>query len=48
MKPEYHEGDEALAKFEKTVTTLFSAPKTVAAKQVKKKPVAKRKKTSKG
>jgi hypothetical protein len=47
MKPEYHEGDEALAKFEKTVATLFSAPKTVATKQVKKKPSAKRKKTSK-
>jgi hypothetical protein len=34
MKPEYHEGKEAFAKFEKTMTTLFSAPKTV----VKEKP----------
>jgi hypothetical protein len=46
MKPEYHEGPEALERFGKTMTTLFRAPKTVATKKVKK--VAKRKKASKG
>lgn len=39
MKPEYHEGPEALARFEKLATQLFRAPKTVvtpAAKPVRK------------
>jgi hypothetical protein len=46
MKPEYHEGPEALKKFENTMTALFRAKKT-ATKQTTK-PVAKRKKASKG
>jgi hypothetical protein len=47
MKPEYHEGEEALEKFNKTLTTLFRAPKTVTAKKETKKPGPKRKKASK-
>jgi hypothetical protein len=47
MKPEYHEGEEALDKFNKTLTTLFRAPKTVTTKKAAKKS-AKRNKTSKG
>ena len=47
MKPEYHEGQEALDKFNKTLTALFRAPKTVTAKKTVKKK-AKRKKASKG
>jgi hypothetical protein len=46
VKPEYHEGDGALAKFEKTMTTLFRAPKLVA--KEKPKPTRTPKKTSKG
>jgi hypothetical protein len=46
--PEYHEGPEALEKFGKTMTALFRAPKTVSTKKETKKPVAKRKKASKG
>jgi len=46
MKPEYNEGPEALKKFENTMTTLFRAKKTATKKAVK--PVAKRKKASKG
>jgi hypothetical protein len=45
--PEYHEGPEALDKFNKTLTALFRAPKTVTAKKVVKKK-AKRRTTSKG
>jgi hypothetical protein len=29
-EPEYHEGPEALERFEKTMTALFRAPKTPA------------------
>ena len=47
MKPEYHEGPEALERFGKTMTKLFRAPKTIATKQPLK-PVPKRKKASKG
>lgn len=46
MKPEYHEGQEALERFGKTMTTLFRAPKTVETKKAK--PAPKRKKPSKG
>jgi hypothetical protein len=46
MKPEYHEGPEAAVNFEKTLTTLFRAPKTVIKEPVK--PAPKRKKASKG
>ncbi len=48
MKHEYHEGPEALEKFNQTLTTLFRAPKTVTAKKVAKKAARKRKKASKG
>jgi hypothetical protein len=47
MKPEYHEGPEALERFGKTMTTLFRAPKTVTTKKAVKKK-AKRRTTSKG
>jgi len=47
MKPEYHEGPEALERFGKTMVALFRAPKTVTAKKTVKKK-AKRKTTSKG
>jgi hypothetical protein len=33
MKPEYHEGPEALEQFEKTMAVLFRAPKTVTTKK---------------
>jgi hypothetical protein len=33
MKPEYHEGPEALERFGKTMTALFRAPKTVTTKR---------------
>lgn len=48
MKPEYHEGPEALERFGKTMTALFRAPKTVTTKKAKKKPTRKHSKTSKG
>jgi len=48
MKPEYHEGPEALERFGKTMTALFRAPKTVTVKKVAKKAARKRSKTSKG
>jgi len=48
MKPEYHEGKEALERFGKTMTTLFRAPKTVNTKKETKKSTPKRRKTSKG
>jgi hypothetical protein len=48
MKPEYHEGPEALKNFEKTMVALFRAPKTVTTKKETKKPTRKRKKASKG
>ena len=43
MKPEYHEGPEALDKFNKTVTSLFRVSKS----EIKPMPVRKPKKTSK-
>jgi hypothetical protein len=45
MKPTYHEGEEALERFEKTLTALFRVPKTVVTEPVK--PAAKPKKASK-
>jgi len=48
MKPEYHEGPKALENFEKTMTALFRAPKTVTAKKETKKPTRKRRTPSKG
>jgi ribosomal protein S9 len=48
MKHEYHEGPEALERFEKTMVTLFRAPKTVTTKKVSKKKPRKRRTTSKG
>jgi hypothetical protein len=45
--PEYHEGSEALKNFEKTMTALFRAPKTVSTKKAAKK-TRKRGKSSKG
>ena len=47
MKPEYHEGHEALERFGKTMTALFRVPKSSVAKEIKK-PVRKAKKSSKG
>jgi hypothetical protein len=47
-QPEYIEGHEALKNFEKTMTALFRAPKTVTAKKETKKIAPKRKKASKG
>ncbi len=46
MKPEYHEGSEALAKFNELATKLFRAPKP-ATKETPK-PAPKPKETSKG
>jgi len=46
MKPEYHEGPEALEKFHKLATKLFRAPKPTAKEAPK--PTRKPKKTSKG
>jgi hypothetical protein len=46
IKPEYHEGPEALERFEKTLTALFRVPKAVVSETVK--PAAKPKKASKG
>jgi hypothetical protein len=48
MKPEYHEGPDALERFEKTMTALFRAPKTVSTKQSLKKKTCKHRSTSKG
>jgi hypothetical protein len=48
VKPEYHEGPEALERFEKTMTTLFRAPKTLTTKKETKKKTPKRRKASKG
>ena len=42
MKPEYHEGPKALDKFNKTLTALFSAPKTVTTKKETKRKARKR------
>ena len=36
MKHEYHEGEEALERFEKGMTKLFQAPKTKPKKAAKK------------
>ena len=47
MKPEYHEGPEALARFGQTMTALFRVPKEKVAKEPVK-PVRKAKKASKG
>jgi len=47
MKPEYHEGREALERFGKTMTALFRVPKSAIEKESKK-PVRKAKKSSKG
>jgi len=47
MKPEYHEGPEALERFGNTMTALFRVPKTTVAKKPAK-AVRKPKKTSKG
>ena len=46
MKPEYHEGPEALEKFNKLATKLFRAPKPTAKEAPK--PAPKPKKASKG
>ncbi len=46
MKPEYHEGPGALAKFNELATKLFRAPKPVAKETPKS--VPKPKKASKG
>jgi len=37
MKKQFHEGPKARKKFERTMTALFRAPKTVAVKQKPKK-----------
>jgi hypothetical protein len=37
MKATYHEGPEALERFEKTMAALFRAPKTVTTKKKTKK-----------
>ena len=47
MKPEYHEGPEALARFGQTMAALFRVPKAKVTKEPSK-PVRKPKKTSKG
>jgi hypothetical protein len=47
MKPEYHEGPEALERFGNTMTALFRVAKTAVPKEPEK-PTPKRKKTSKG
>jgi hypothetical protein len=46
MKPEYHEGPEALERFNKLATRVFRAPKTVV-KDAPKSPKRKAKKSSK-
>lgn len=46
MKPEYHEGPEALERFGKTMTSLFRAPKTVTTKKEIKRKARKRRTTS--
>jgi hypothetical protein len=48
MKHEYHEGPEALERFEKTMVALFRAPKTVTTKKETKRKARKRRTTSKG
>lgn len=48
MKPEYSEGSEAAAKFEKMATKVFRAPKSSAKPVSKKQSVRKAKKASKG
>jgi hypothetical protein len=48
MKPEYHDGPEALERFEKTMTALFRAPKTVTTKKETKRKARKRRTASKG
>jgi len=47
VKPEYHEGPEALARFGNTMTALFRVPKGTVEKEPAK-PVRKPKKTGKG
>jgi hypothetical protein len=47
MKPEYHEGTEALERFGNTMTALFRVPKMPVEKEPAK-PARKPKKTSKG
>ena len=47
MKPEYHEGPDALERFGKTMAALFRVPKERVAKEPAK-PVRKAKKSSKG
>jgi len=47
-KQEYHEGAEAVAKFEKMATKAFRAPKSSAKPVAKKQSVRKPKKASKG
>ncbi len=44
MKPEYREGPEAKEKFERAMTALFQAPKSLPKKQ-RKKPIATFRKT---
>ena len=46
MKPKYHEGPDALEKFNKLATKLFRAPKPTPKETPK--PAPKPKKTSKG
>jgi hypothetical protein len=46
MKNEYHEGPEAVERFEKLGREIFRAPKTII-KEAPPKPIAKPKKTSK-
>jgi hypothetical protein len=48
MKPEYHEGMEALERFGNTMTALFRVPKGTVAKEPAKPARKPRKKTSKG
>jgi hypothetical protein len=48
MKHEYHEGPEALAKFEAVAMKVFRAPKSSAKPVPKKSVVRKAKKASKG
>jgi len=47
LKPEYSEGPEARKKFDEGMAKLFRVPKSAVTEE-KKKPVAKRKKASKG
>jgi hypothetical protein len=48
MKHEYHEGPEALDRFEKGMTKLFQAPKPGAKKAVKKPTKAQKGSTARG